>query len=77
MGASNNEDTETGEEEKEITFGDRWGWLYYVDLVSELTHTKWSEVFEMNIYEFFNLLSYRKDKNAEMNKSNNPNRKVY
>ena len=29
-------------------------WFTYVDTVAETTHLPWKEVFDMNIYEFFN-----------------------
>lgn len=46
-------------------FGEKWGWIYFVDRVSETSREPWSVVYQMNPYEFFNILSYRKDKDAE------------
>lgn len=43
--------------------GDYFGWLTLVDNVGQLTRDKWDDIFEKNIYEFFNLLSYLKYKN--------------
>ena len=31
-----------------------------------MVHTEWSNVFEMNIVEFLNILCFTKDYNAEM-----------
>jgi hypothetical protein len=33
--------------------------------VSETYKCDWGKVFEMNIYQFFNIVSYHKDKKAE------------
>ena len=46
-------------------FSKKWGWTYWIDIVSETTREPWSKVYEMNPYFFFNTLSYRKDKDAE------------
>ncbi len=46
----------------ESAFVRRWGWIANVDAVSELVRCPWNDVWEMNVMEFFNLLSYRKDK---------------
>ena len=46
-------------------FNEKWNWVYLVDCVSETCRCSWDEVFNKNIYEFFNILSYRKDKKAE------------
>lgn len=46
-------------------FGRKWGFTYWVDKVSETTREPWSVVYDMNPYTFFNILCYRKDKDAE------------
>lgn len=46
-------------------FAKKWGWTFWVDRVSETTREPWSVVYDMNPYTFFNLLSYRKDKEVE------------
>jgi len=64
------EDTEDGEEgetdggpaEGIDKFAENWGYVRFVDRVSELTRKTWDEVFEMNVYEFFNIIAYAKDK---------------
>jgi hypothetical protein len=71
---SDKEDVEEGE--GEVTFSSKWGWIYYIDIISELTKNSWDKVFEMGIYEFFNLLAYRKDKQNEIEKAKNNNGKV-
>ena len=38
-------------------------WLRLIDLVSETTHERWSDIWTMGIYEFFNYLSYVLEKN--------------
>lgn len=55
----NNSDTEGSE------FGRKWGWISFVDAVSETTRNSWDEVYQMNPYMFFNILSYRRDKQEE------------
>ena len=48
-------------------FGDRWGWISSVDSVAETIRESWDVVFNKNIVEFLNILSYTKDK-AELEK---------
>ena len=38
-------------------------WLSHIDSVSETLRVSWDDVFSMNVYEFFNILSYVKEKN--------------
>jgi hypothetical protein len=35
-----------------------FGWLSLVDQVSETERISWNEAFSLNIFEFFNILSY-------------------
>lgn len=64
----NAEGTEEGEGRDEAP-GDNSGdagnykWLRLIDLVAETTHDKWSDIWTMGIYEFFNYLSYVLEKN--------------
>lgn len=53
-----------GTEESE-GFGSKWKWVFLVDCISEITRSSWDNVYAMNIYTFFNLLSYRQDKKEE------------
>ena len=53
-----------GAEESE-GFSKKWQWIYLVDCVSEIARSSWDDVYAMNIYTFFNILSYRQDKKAE------------
>lgn len=53
----------------EQTQTEYFGWLSLIDSVSELTREKWDDVFRKNIYEFFNLLSYLKQKNENLKNS--------
>lgn len=46
-------------------FGEKWAWISLIDLVSETTRCRWDDVWEMNVYEFFNYVAYAKDKAAE------------
>ena len=39
-----------------------FNWLTLVDRVSETKRVSWDDVFMMNIYEFFNIVSYNKHK---------------
>ena len=43
-------------------FTKRWGWISNVDAVSKTINTDWDTVFNKNIVEFLNILSYSKDK---------------
>ena len=51
--------------EQSYSFGKKWGWVYWVDRVSETVRDSWNNVYKMNPYEFFNILCYRKDKDEE------------
>lgn len=53
-------DTEDGGSDNE--FGKRWCWFALVDKVSNTTKEKWSDVFEMNIRMFLNIVCYTNDK---------------
>ena len=59
------EDSEDGTSDNE--FGKRWCWIALVDKVSTTTREKWSDVFEMNIRTFLNIVCYTNDK-AEFDK---------
>ena len=52
------------------TFSDKWNWVYQVKQVSDMVHSSWREVFEMNIVEFLNILSFIKDYNRESERVN-------
>lgn len=60
---------EYGEEEEDggsdSEFGKRWKWVAMVDRVSETVRDSWEKVFTMNVYEFFNIVCYRIDKDNE------------
>lgn len=64
------EDVEEGEEQdnkKEDNgdhseFGEKWKWISLVDRVSSTVRESWEKVFNMNVYEFFNILCYSIDK---------------
>ena len=43
-------------------FAKRWGWISNVDTVAKTINTDWDTVFNKNIVEFLNILSYSKDK---------------
>lgn len=62
------EDDGSGEENtfaKE--FAKKWGWISSVDAVAKTVNTNWDVVFEKNVVEFLNILSYSRDK-AELEK---------
>lgn len=57
-----------GEEEDDggnSEFGKKWRWIRTVDRVSETCRCSWDEVFNMGVYEFFNILCYSIDKKNE------------
>lgn len=58
------EDSDKGSGESN-DFITKWRWVYLVDSIAQLTNDSWDKVYEMNIYTFFNLLSYKNDKQAE------------
>ena len=76
LGQDDEKDDKTGEgqgEEKDAegekaanTFNSKWGWIYSVKEVADMVHAGWNEVFEMEIREFFNILSFCHDYNLEM-----------
>lgn len=48
--------------ENESNVTSSFQWFSLVDGVSETTRLNWNEVWMMNIYEFFNIVSYRNEK---------------
>ena len=61
---STEEGTDTGntEDAEGQTFTTKWNLTYMVDVVSELMKMDWHRVYELNIVEFLNTLSYNNDK---------------
>ena len=45
-------------------FAGRWGWVAQVDRVSETLRCPWDDVWAMPVLEFFNVLAYRRDRDA-------------
>jgi hypothetical protein len=65
-----NEDEDGGGEEGSsfaAEFNKKWGWISCVDAVSKTMGVSWDAVFEKNVVEFLNVLSYSRDK-AELEK---------
>lgn len=52
------------------TFSDKWSWVFNVKQVSDMVHSPWNVVFQMNIVEFLNILSFVKDYNREVERIN-------
>lgn len=53
------EDKDTGEgDTKDDKPGSAYTWYSMIDTVSETTHEPWSVVWDMGIYEFFNILGF-------------------
>lgn len=49
--------------EGEIDQSERtYRWLGLIDTVSETKRVSWDDAYEMNVYEFFNIISYAKEK---------------
>jgi hypothetical protein len=63
-GRNGEEEIRDGEEEVSVAvqFNKKWGWFSCVDTVSQTLRISWDEVFNKTIVEFFNVLSYAKDK---------------
>lgn len=64
------EDGEEGEEEAEEADAkeenNSFLWFSLIDEVSTLVHCSWDDVFNKNVIEFFNILSYNKEKNRRI-----------
>ena len=56
------DDGSNGETTFITEFSKRWGWLSFVDNVAKTINTDWNTVFEKNVVEFLNILSYSRDK---------------
>ena len=78
-------ETEDDGNDRETTFftefAKRWGWISNIDTVAKCINTDWDTVFNKNVVEFLNILSYTRDK-AELERQQikefqNKNRKVY
>lgn len=52
-------------ERDEITkgFSYKWGHIYWIDQVAEITHNNWDTVLKMGVIEFLNILCYIREKN--------------
>lgn len=62
-------------------FSKRWGWISFVDTVAHTINTDWDTVFNKNVVEFLNILSYSRDKTElekqQIKQFQNKNKKVY
>ncbi len=45
------------------TFGKRWGWVFMIHQVSDVTKMTWHQVLSMQVTEFLNINCYIRDKN--------------
>ena len=45
-------------------FVDHWGWIYVVYQLAEFYRTSEDYIYELNIFELYNKLSFMKDKGA-------------
>lgn len=62
-GDDETEDRRSDNETTFITeFTKRWGWISNVDAVAHTINTDWDTVFNKNVVEFLNILSYSRDK---------------
>ena len=52
------------------SFADKWNWMYSIKQVSDMVHSPWDVVFQMNIIEFLNILCFVKDYNREVERIN-------
>lgn len=43
-------------------FSKKWGWFSFIDTVASTINTDWDTVFNKNVVEFLNILSYSRDK---------------
>lgn len=65
------DDKESDEGDDYITqYYQKWGWLNYAVTVKEIKGCTLDEVYEINVVEFLNLISYSKDTNAFEKKRN-------
>lgn len=73
FGLGNSQDDLEGEEDidneqdtkKE---SDKWGWIKCIDQVAQTTNRSWEEIYNLNIVEFLNTMSYIKDNRKEFKK---------
>lgn len=74
------EDKESGERDSETNkTSSVYNWFSLIDCVSETTHEPWSVVWDMNVYEFFNIVGFAYQR-AEIRKKEMrkwKNQKVY
>ena len=49
------------------SFTSKWGWIGWVDAVSETCHCPWDDVWKMTAVEFLNIVCYARDR-QEMHK---------
>ena len=56
-GEGEDRDTEEGNRKNDKP-GPAYNWLSMIDTVSETTHQPWKEIWDMGIYEFFNILGF-------------------
>lgn len=47
----------------------KWGWIAWVDTVSETCRCSWNDVFRKPAMEFLNIVCYTRDKNEERKRS--------
>ena len=52
-------------------------WVSYIDVVSETQRCSWSKVYDMNILEFFNTISYAIYKNKKQEEALNKYRRTH
>lgn len=59
----NKEDKDSEDDSGDETGGffAKWGMIYFVKNVSDMTKLDWPTVFNMNIYEFLNILCFNID----------------
>ena len=55
--------------EDETGFAAKWGWVAWVDAVSETCRCSWEEVWRMEVMEFLNIVCYARDKAEERKRS--------
>lgn len=82
-----NEDQGREGEDKDAGDGDTkddkpsaaYSWYSMIDTVSETTHQPWSEIWDMGIYEFFNILGFAYERAERRKKEMRKwkNQKVY
>lgn len=55
------------EQDTKEKYTDKWGWVRCIDRVAKETNRSWNDVYELNVLEYLNTLSYINDETNRRN----------